>query len=219
MISSLGSFESLTRSRTARKTWSTISPSGLACPGGFTAAWRHCTMPPELLMVPFFSMKNAAGSRITSVAMDFGSTPGPLPERRRLRLPDLLDHERLELRHRVERQLEVGQRDRGILADDPEQLQLPGEGVLEHRQRAVVLGRVALGQPGIAVVVLGGGRVSEERLERVDEVPAVGDPVLAHVVVDRRLGVGRRVEVARACSCRAPPCRTRPARSARRAAR
>ena len=76
MISSLGSFESLTRSRTARKTWSTISPSGLACPGGFTAAWRHCTMPPELLMVPFFSMKNAAGSRITSVLIDFGSTPG-----------------------------------------------------------------------------------------------------------------------------------------------
>ena len=76
MISSLGSFESLTRSRTLRKTRSTISPSGLACPGGFTAAWRHCTMPPELLMVPFFSMKNAAGSRITSVAMDFGSTPG-----------------------------------------------------------------------------------------------------------------------------------------------
>ena len=33
-------------------------------------------MPPELLMVPFFSMKNAAGSRITSVEMDFGSTPG-----------------------------------------------------------------------------------------------------------------------------------------------
>ena len=76
MISSLGSFESLTRSRTLRKTRSTISPSGLACPGGFTAAWRHCTMPPELLMVPFFSMKNAAGSRITSVSIDFGSTPG-----------------------------------------------------------------------------------------------------------------------------------------------
>ena len=55
---------------------STISPSGFACPGGFTAALRHCTMPPELLMVPFFSMKNAAGKRITSVAIDFGSTPG-----------------------------------------------------------------------------------------------------------------------------------------------
>ena len=33
-------------------------------------------MPPELLMVPFFSMKNAAGSRITSVLIVFGSTPG-----------------------------------------------------------------------------------------------------------------------------------------------
>ena len=76
MIASRGSFESLTRSRTARKTMSTIKPSGLASPGGFTAAWRHCTIPPELLIVPFFSMKNAAGSRITSVLMDFGSTPG-----------------------------------------------------------------------------------------------------------------------------------------------
>jgi hypothetical protein len=27
-------------------------------------------------MVPFFSMKKAAGSRKTSVAIDFGSTPG-----------------------------------------------------------------------------------------------------------------------------------------------
>ena len=27
-------------------------------------------------MVPFFSMKNAAGSRMTSVAIVFGSTPG-----------------------------------------------------------------------------------------------------------------------------------------------
>ena len=27
-------------------------------------------------MVPFFSMKNEAGSKITSVEMDFGSTPG-----------------------------------------------------------------------------------------------------------------------------------------------
>ena len=54
-----------------------------------------------------------------------------------------------------------------------------------------------LGSQRIGVVVLGGGRVSEERLERVDEVPAVGDPVLAHVVVDGRLGVRRRVEVAR----------------------
>ena len=69
-----------TRSRTRRNTSSTISPSGLACPGGFTAACRHCTMPPELLMVPFFSMKKAAGSRITSVSIVFGSTPGPLPE-------------------------------------------------------------------------------------------------------------------------------------------
>ena len=76
MISSLGSFESWTRSRTRRNTASTISPSGLACPGGFTAACRHCTMPPELQMVPFFSMKNAAGRRITSVAIVFGSTPG-----------------------------------------------------------------------------------------------------------------------------------------------
>ena len=33
-------------------------------------------MPPELLMVPLFSMKNAAGSRITSVLIDFGSAPG-----------------------------------------------------------------------------------------------------------------------------------------------
>src|SRR4029453_6635852 len=55
----------------------------------------------------------------------------PLPERRGLGLPDLLDYERLELRHRVERQPEIGQRDRGILADDPEELQLPGESVLE----------------------------------------------------------------------------------------
>ena len=121
---------------------------------------------------------------------------GTLPERRGLGLPDLLDHERLELRHRVERQREIGQRDRGILADDPEQLQLSGEGVLEHRQGAVVLGRVALGQPGIGIVVLGGGGVSEKRLERVDEVAAVGDAVLAHSG-DRRLGIGRRVEVAR----------------------
>ena len=76
MISSLGSFESWTRSRTRRKTSSTIWPSGFACPGGFTAAWRHCTMPPEFEMVPFFSMKNAAGRRMTSVEIDFGSTPG-----------------------------------------------------------------------------------------------------------------------------------------------
>ena len=33
-------------------------------------------MPPELLMVPFFSMKKAAGRRMTSVWMAFGSTPG-----------------------------------------------------------------------------------------------------------------------------------------------
>ncbi len=33
-------------------------------------------MPPELLMVPLFSMKKAAGSRITSVAIDLGSAPG-----------------------------------------------------------------------------------------------------------------------------------------------
>ena len=76
MISSLGSFESWTRSRTRRKTSSTISPSGRALPGGFTAACRHWTMPPELLMVPFFSMKKAAGSRITSVWIVFGSAPG-----------------------------------------------------------------------------------------------------------------------------------------------
>ncbi len=76
MISSLGSFESWTMSRTRRNTASTISPSGFACPGGFTAACRHCTMPPELRMVPFFSMKNAAGRRMTSVAIVFGSTPG-----------------------------------------------------------------------------------------------------------------------------------------------
>ena len=148
-------------------------------------------------MVPFFSMKNAAGSRITSVLIDFGSDARTFPERRGLGLPDLLDHQRLELRHRLERQLEIGQRDRGILADDPEHLQLAGERVLEHRHGAVVLGGVALGQPLVAVVVLGGGGVSEKCLERVDEVAAVGDAVLAHVVVDRRLGIGRRVEVAR----------------------
>ena len=33
-------------------------------------------MPPEFEMVPFFSIKNAAGSRMTSVPIDFGSTPG-----------------------------------------------------------------------------------------------------------------------------------------------
>ena len=122
---------------------------------------------------------------------------GPLPEVRRLRLPDFLDHERLEVRHRGERQVQVRQRDGGVLADDPEHLQLSGQGILEHRQRSVVLGGVALGQPRVGVVVLFGRGISEERLEDVDEVPAVGDPVLAHVVVDRRLGVGRRVEVAR----------------------
>ena len=77
-ISSFGSPESWTRSRTRRKMKSTISPSGLACPGGFTAACRHWTMPPEFEIDPFFSMKNAAGRRKTSVWMDFGSTPGRL---------------------------------------------------------------------------------------------------------------------------------------------
>ena len=129
--------------------------------------------------------------------MVFGSTPGRLPERRGLGLPDLLDDEHLELRHPVESQPEIRQRDRGVLANNPEQLQLSGEGVLEHRHGAVILGRVALRQPFIAIVVLGGGGVSEECLQRVDQVAAVGDPVLAHVVIDRRLGIGRRVEVAR----------------------
>ena len=55
---------------------STISPSGFACPGGFTAAWRHWTMPPEFEIVPFFSMKKEAGRRKTSVWIFFGSAPG-----------------------------------------------------------------------------------------------------------------------------------------------
>ncbi len=33
-------------------------------------------MPPEFEMVPFFSMKNAAGRRMTSVEIVLGSTPG-----------------------------------------------------------------------------------------------------------------------------------------------
>lgn len=75
MISSFGSLESFTNSRAWRKTRSTISSSGFACPGGFTAACRHRTIPPES-DCSVFSMKNAAGNKITSVEMVFGSTPG-----------------------------------------------------------------------------------------------------------------------------------------------
>ena len=155
MISSFGSFESCTRSRTRRNTTSTISPSGLACPGGFTAACRHCTIAPELVIEPFFSMKNAAGSRSTSVWIVFGIDAGTLPERRRLGVPDLLDDEHLELLHAPRSMIfRLGDVTAGFCPTIHSIFICAGERALEDAEDAVVLRQVALRQPLVAEVVL-----------------------------------------------------------------
>jgi hypothetical protein len=121
-------------------------------------------MPPELLIVPFFSMKNAAGSSSTSVAIDFGSVR-VVPERGRLRLPDSWTDEHVELRERVERSASVGRRDAGFWPTIQSIFSVPASASLEDRESPVVLRGVLLRQPRVAKSFSRSPR-PRERLER-----------------------------------------------------
>src|SRR5512144_2171053 len=54
-----------------------MSESGLDCPIGSIALYRHCAHRPEFDRLPSFSTDEAAGSRKTSVWISFGFIPGP----------------------------------------------------------------------------------------------------------------------------------------------
>src|SRR5207245_5409181 len=65
----------LYKSRTARKMRARTSWSLFACPGGSIAFHFHCIQRDELVKVPSFSAKFAAGSWYTVVWMSFGAAP------------------------------------------------------------------------------------------------------------------------------------------------
>ena len=166
----LGSVGVLTRSRRGRQV--TISPSGrlLAAHRG-VAPLHH---PAELLMVPFFSMKNAAGNKNHFVlelghARDVSRTPrsrspkSPGPPASRA----LPSHQTCNL--------DWGNVSTRVWPIIPEQLQL-GRAHPRTRQGAVVpWPRCASAAVFVCVIVLCGCGVSEKRLERVDQIAAVGD--------------------------------------------
>ena len=113
---------SRTRVSTAWASPSTMSRSGRQSAMGFTARKRHCAQRPLLTMLPSFSTPDVAGSTNTSVGMRVGSTPGPLPEARRLVLEEVGDHHPFELVQPGPDQARVGAAHRGVLAEAEEPL-------------------------------------------------------------------------------------------------